>query len=346
MSHSEHASRIAVIIPCLDEALTIGSVVADFRRELPDAQVVVIDNGSTDATASIAAAGGAVILHERRRGKGHAVRKAFRQIDADIYLLVDGDGTYPAGDAHKLIAPVVSDHADVAIGTRLEKASRSEVHWINRIGNRLFLSTVNFIFRAEVGDLLTGYRAMTRQFVRQSPIFSSGFELETELTILALDRGARTEEVPVRLISRPAGSRSKIRIVGDGFRILYVIFLLLRDYRPLTFFGGIGLAVGLLGLAPGLFVTWEFAKTHVVRIPTAVLATGLEMVSVSLILAGVILTTVARRFREIAFQVNGIQEDLRSLSSRPRAPSAGGHSRSDDDQDLAAHRGPGAEGHG
>lgn len=302
--------RVAVIIPCLNEELTIGRVLEEFRRELPDAALVVIDNASTDGTAAVAARHGAVVLRERRRGKGHAVRRAFRLVDADAYLLVDGDATYPAADAHRLLAPILADEADVVIGGRLARESNSEFRWLNRLGNRLFLAIVNLVFGTAVGDLLTGYRAMSREFAKRAPVLSSGFELETELTILALERGFRTVEIPVQLVSRPDGSRSKISVHRDGLRILGAIFTLLRDYRPLTFFGGIGVAVMLLGLAPGLFVTWEFTQTGLVRIPTAVLAVGLELLGMSLLLTGVVLTTIARRFREIDHQLARLHDDV------------------------------------
>lgn len=310
--------RVAVVIPCLNEAPTIGGVVADFRRALPDARVYVVDNASTDATASVAAAAGATVFRESRRGKGHATRKAFRTIEADAYLLVDGDGTYPAEDAPRLLQPIADGVADVVTGSRLNAASARGFHPVNRLGNRLLLAVLNTIFRTQVSDLLTGYRAMSREFIRRSPILSSGFELETELTILALARDFRTLEVPIRLASRPPGSHSKIRVLGDGLRILGAIFALLRDYRPLSFFGGIGLAAMLAGLGPGLFVTVEFLQTHEVRVPSAVLATGLEIVGSSLVLTGVMLTALTRRFREIDYQLAGIEQDLERLA-RPGA---------------------------
>jgi glycosyltransferase involved in cell wall biosynthesis len=312
--------RVAVIIPCLDEAMTIGTVVSDFRRELPLAQVVVVDNGSSDRTAAVASAAGAVVLSERRRGKGNAVRRALRLIEADVYLLVDGDGTYPASEAPRLLQPVLEGRADVVIGSRLDEDSESEFRWVNRLGNRLFLATVNLIFQARVTDLLTGYRVMSREFVRRSPILSSGFELETELTVLALDRGFQTVEIPIRLTRRLEGSHSKIRILGDGLRILGAVFKLLRDYRPLTFFGGMGLVTMLVGLLPGVFVTWEYTRTHQVRVPSALLATGLELVGLTLIVTGVVLTTLARRFREIDYLIAGLEQDILRLGADVRPP--------------------------
>jgi glycosyltransferase involved in cell wall biosynthesis len=313
----DRTPRVAVVIPCLDEAPTIARVVSSFRAVLPGAELVVVDNGSSDGTAEIARNAGARVLTERRRGKGHAVRKAFNEVWADVYLLVDGDGTYPAEDAPRLIEPILCDEADVVIGGRLEPGARSQFRSVNRVGNHLLLKTVNLVFGTRVSDLLTGYRAMSREFVDRAPVLSTGFELETELTILALERGFRTIEIPVTLGARPDGSHSKIQVLGDGLRILNAIFTLLRDYRPLTFFGGAGLALVLLGLAPGLFVTWEFTQTGAVRIPTAVLATGFEIVGLTLILTGITLTTVARRFREIDHQLARVRSELGRRNRRP-----------------------------
>lgn len=314
--------RVAVIIPCLNEAAAIGRVLEDFRAALPDAELVVVDNGSADGTGKIAERHGATVLVERRRGKGNAVRLAFRTVDADAYLLVDGDGTYPASAAERLLEPILSGAADVVIGGRLDAASGSEFRALNRLGNRMFLRVVNLVFGTKVTDLLTGYRAMSREFVKHAPILSTGFELETELTVLALERGFRAVEIPIRLGTRAEGTRSKIRIPGDGLRILNAIFTLLRDYRPLTFFGGLGLAAILAGIAPGVFVTWEFTRTGLVRVPTAVLATGLELVGFTFVLTGVVLTTLARRFRELEHQIHAVRNDAPSAARRgvERAP--------------------------
>lgn len=310
------AGRVAVIVPCLNEVHTISSVVTAFQRSIPEATIVVIDNASTDGTSEAAAAAGAMVLQEPRPGKGNAVRTAFHSINADVYLMVDGDGTYPATEARRLVEPVLAGRYDVVTGGRLGSASGSKFHWLNRLGNRLFLATVNTVFRSHVSDLLTGYRAMSRDFVRRAPILSTGFELETELTILALDRGFRTLEIPVRLEERPAGSHSKIHIVRDGLRILSAIFSLLRDYRPLTFFGGLGILSAVLGLVPGLFVIWKYLESGLVRIPLAVLATGLEIGGLTLVLSGVILMALARRFREINAQLANLERDFRQLNER------------------------------
>ena len=303
--------RIAVVIPCLNEEATIGLVVRKFRAVLPAAELYVVDNDSTDATERVAREAGATVLRETRRGKGHAVRKAFREVEADIYILVDGDDTYPAEEAPRLIQPILDGDADVVVATRLGGDTRSEFRWVNRLGNRLLLGALNLVFGVRLTDLLSGYRVMTREYVKQAPVLASGFELETELSILAFEREFRTVEIPVRLRSRPEGSHSKIRVLGDGFRILSAILTLLRDYRPLSFFGGLGLLCAVLGLLPGIFVTIEFLERGTVRIPTAVLATGLEVWAITLVLAGVILQALNRRFRELDHRLNLVEDQTR-----------------------------------
>ena len=303
--------RIAVVIPCLNEEATIGLVVRKFRAVLPAAELYVVDNNSTDATERVAREAGATVLRETRRGKGHAVRKAFREVEADIYILVDGDDTYPAEEAPRLIQPIVDGDADVVVATRLGHDTRSEFRWVNRLGNRLLLGALNLVFGVRLTDLLSGYRVMTREYVKQAPVLASGFELETELSILAFEREFRTVEIPVRVRSRPEGSHSKIRVMGDGFRILSAILTLLRDYRPLSFFGGLGVLCAVLGLMPGIFVTIEFLERGTVRIPTAVLATGLEVWAITLVLAGVILQALNRRFRELDHRLNLVEDQTR-----------------------------------
>jgi glycosyltransferase involved in cell wall biosynthesis len=303
--------RIAIVIPCLNEEATIGLVVRKFRTVLPAAELYVVDNNSTDATERVAREAGATVLRETRRGKGHAVRKAFREVEADIYILVDGDDTYPAEEAPRLIQPIVDGDADVVVATRLGHDTRSEFRWVNRLGNRLLLGALNLVFGVQLTDLLSGYRVMTREYVKQAPVLASGFELETELSILAFEREFRTVEIPVRVRSRPEGSHSKIRVMGDGFRILSAILTLLRDYRPLSFFGGLGVLCAVLGLMPGIFVTIEFLERGTVRIPTAVLATGLEVWAITLVLAGVILQALNRRFRELDHRLNLVEDQTR-----------------------------------
>jgi glycosyltransferase involved in cell wall biosynthesis len=218
--------RIALCIPCLNEALTIGGVVSDFRAALPEADIYVFDNASTDDTAATAAAAGATVIAVPARGKGRVVREMFRRVSADVYVMVDGDATYPAHAARRLLEPVVQNRADMVVGSRLSASSRSRFHWLNRAGNLGFLSLVNLLFGSNVTDLLSGYRVFGRGFVERTPLASDGFEIETELTLRALLQGERILELPVDLGVRPEGSHSKIDIVRDGLRILGTIFAL------------------------------------------------------------------------------------------------------------------------
>ena len=302
--------RVTVIIPCLDEEATVGGVLDGFRASLPNAALCVVDNNSSDRTAQVARDHGARVLRETRPGKGFAVRKAFREVEADIYLLVDGDGTYPAEDAARMLEPILSGAADVVVGARLGSDSRSEFRFVNRMGNKILLRLLNMMFSASVTDLLSGYRAMTREFVKQTPVLSVGFELETELSVLALEHAFRTVEIPVRLRSRPQGSHSKISVIRDGFRILNAIFTLLRDYRPLSFFGWAGIVIAYLGILPGLFLTYEFMQKGTVRIPTAVLATGLVLSGLILVLVGVMLAALNRRFRDLDYRLTLLADEI------------------------------------
>ena len=274
---------IAILIPCYNEELTIAKVVAGFRAELQDADIYVFDNNSTDRTVQCAEEAGARIFTERRQGKGYVVQSMFAQIEADIYVIVDGDDTYPATEVHKLIDPILLGKAEMVVGSRLMPSSDSEFRLANRLGNGFFLSVINLIFKVKLSDVLSGYRAFSREFVKGIPVFGGGFETEVELTVKSLARGYRIAEVPVRLTSRPQGSFSKIRIVQDGFVILDSVLSLVRDYKPLTFFGTLGLILIAVGLIPGGVVTVEFIKTGLVtHIPSAILA-------VALILAGTLL---------------------------------------------------------
>ena len=303
--------RIAVLIPCLDEALTIAKVVDDFRRELPDADVWVIDNGSTDRTAEIAAAHGARVLTESRRGKGFAMRAAFRRIDADVYVMVDGDDTYPAEAVHALLEPILAGHADMAVGSRTMQGSLSDFRRLNRLANAFYPFVIRLLVHVRLTDVLSGLRAMTREFVEGVPIASQGFEIEVELTVKAAERYFRIVEVPIDLRPRPEGSFSKVSKVGDGSRVLWTIVLLFRDYRPMAFFGGLGLLLMVLGLIPGFVVIAEFIETGLVpRLPSAVLAVALEFTGMLSIAVGLVLGAITRRFTEL-------ESRMEMLAGRP-----------------------------
>ena len=303
---------IAVLIPCYNEELTIREVVSQFRAELPDAQIYAFDNNSTDRTVEEAAAAGALIFHEKRQGKGFVVQSMFRKISADVYVMVDGDGTYPAPEVHRLIEPILTDEADIVIGSRLHRDATSHFKTPNRLGNRFFLYLLNYTIGASITDMLSGYRAFNRAFVKGVPLFGGGFETETELTIKALNRGFRIVEVPVNLTTRPEGSLSKIRIFRDGFLILNTLLALFRDYKPLTFFGGVGLFIIALGFIPGIIVIYEFIQTGVVsRLPSVVLAIGFILCGLLSITVGLILHTIVRRSQELDHQLRTLTDDLR-----------------------------------
>ena len=305
-------ARIAILIPCHNEAVTIRHVVEAFRAELPAARIYVFDNRSADETAALAREAGAVVIEEPRLGKGNVVQSMFRQVDADVYVMVDGDDTYPADAVHRLIAPIRNGEADMVIGSRLQNASKSEFRAINRLGNRMYLFFLRRMFSIRISDLLSGYRAFSRRFVLGTPLFSGGFETEAEMTIRALARRFRVTEVPVDLRNRPAGSSSKIRIVRDGFVILASMFALFRDYRPLAFFGSVGLVLIALGLIPGGIVIADFLRTGLIlRIPSAILAVGTVLSGLISIVMGIILHVIAQRFRELDANLQGLAEQIR-----------------------------------
>ena len=319
--------RIAVIIPCLNEVGTVGKVIDDFRRELPDAAIWVIDNDSNDDTVKVALAHHALILSETRRGKGFAVRTAFRRIDADIYVMVDGDDTYPAEAVHTLLHPVLTGRADMTVGSRTMIGTESQFRILNRLGNRMYANLVRFLLRVSLTDILSGLRVMTRHLVRTVPIAASGFEVEAELTVKTIERSMRIVELPIDLRSRPQGSASKIKLFRDGLRIAWTILLLFRDYKPITFFGGLGLAAIVLGLIPGIGVVIEYIETGLVlRLPSAVLAAVLEVIGIVLVLVGFVLSSIGRRFQEIESkldliaqqQTENVHEALDEVTSQDR----------------------------
>lgn len=328
MTEMETEPSIAVIIPCFNEAATIAQVIADFRKELPSATIHVFDNNSSDDTAAIARAVGAFVSYEYRQGKGNVVKSMFKQIEADIYVLVDGDSTYPANKVHDLLQPVLNGTADMVVGSRLLDKS-SEMKQVNLAGNRLFLYVVNMIFGSSLTDILSGYRVMTREFLRTIPVLSSGFQIETELSIQALHKGMRVFEVPVKLSNRPQGSESKIRIVSDGLKISYTIFDLFRSYKPLTVFGLTGIILIVVGSAIGFSVILEYLRTGLVpRLPSAVLAAGLSLAGLLSISVGLILNTLARNFKELTYQILNVDRQLGALQNNRSHSQASRASRS------------------
>ena len=288
--------RVAVLIPCFNEAITIAEVVRSFRAELPDATIYVFDNNSTDATPTVAQQAGAIVMSERRQGKGYVVQTMFRKVDAEIYVMVDGDGTYPAGSVHRLMEPIVNNETDMVVGSRLHPDSRSNFKAANLYGNKLIRWLLKLIFNTRLTDILSGYRVFNRSFVKGIPLFGGGFEVETELTIKALQRGYRVEEVPVNLEVRPKGSYSKIHFVRDGFLILNTMLSLFRDTKPLTFFGGLGLVFIAIGIT--IVFTW-----------IQLLGITLAVIGVLFVLSGLHLHTIVRRFQEFDHQLRILESE-------------------------------------
>ena len=304
MENSPIGSRVAVLVPCLNEGQTIAQVVKDFQMALPAATIYVFDNDSTDDTAQVARKSGAQVFTEKRRGKGFVVQSMFQQVDADVFVLVDGDNTYPADQVSNLIAPIVNLQADMVVGSRIISRSKAGFRSLNWLGNILYQTLINRIFGTRLTDTLSGYRAMSRRLVKGLPLFLTGFEVETELTIKALERGYQIVEVPVDLRFRPEGSHSKIRIVQDGWQILWTILSLARDYKPLTFFGVPGAGLIFLGLLLGLIPISEYFTTgFVLRFPTAILAVGLVLSGSLLAVIGLILHAINRRFQELEYYI-------------------------------------------
>ena len=311
MPFQSHRVRTAVLIPCYNEEITIGAVVRDFRNELPDALICVFDNNSTDATAERAREAGAQVIPEARRGKGFVVQSIFRHVDADVYVLVDGDATYPATAVHSLIGPISAGSADMVVGSRLHAHSNSQFKHLNLWANRLVLFILNLVFRVRLTDVLSGYRAFSRSFVKNLALFGGGFEIETELTIKAVARGYRIVEVPVDLSVRPEGSHSKIHFFRDGMLILTTILTLFRDYKPLTFFGSLGLIFLAASLVPGLTVLAAYFENGLVKLTAAVLASGLVLCGLILGAIGLLLHSIARRAQEFDYQLQMLGDQLR-----------------------------------
>jgi glycosyltransferase involved in cell wall biosynthesis len=290
--------QIAVLVPCFNEAAAIGKVVADFRAALPRATIYVYDNNSTDDTAKIAAAAGAEVRRELRKGKGNVVRRMFTDIEADIYVMVDGDDTYDAASAPKLVDKLVDDNLDMLVGKRIEthEAAYRAGH---RLGNAVLTGLVGKLFRSPIDDMLSGYRVFSRRFVKSFPSFSREFEIETELTVHALQMQMAIAEVDTNYKERPPGSTSKLRTFRDGWRILVTIMNLMRSERPLLFFSLIGLVCIGVSLGLGIPVVLEWRDTGLVRrFPTAILCSALAVIAVVCVATGLILDLVAHVRRE------------------------------------------------
>ena len=294
-------SKIALLIPCYNECLTIEKVITDFKNALPEAEIYVYDNNSIDKSDEIANKAGAIVRYEKRQGKGNVMRSMFREIDADCYLIVDGDDTYPAENAREMIDLVLNENVDMVIGDRLSSTYFAEnKRPFHNSGNKLVRFLINKIFNSNINDIMTGYRAFSRLFVKNYPVISKGFEIETEITIHALDKNFLIKEIPIIYRDRPDGSISKLNTFSDGFRVLKTIARLFRDYKPYVFFSLvaiIGIAMATMLFIP---VAMEFLKTgKVPRFPTLIVSVSLYIVSVLMWICGIILEVIANKHRQL-----------------------------------------------
>ncbi len=293
--------KIAVLIPCYNEELTIAKVIKDFKKELPNSLIYVYNNNSKDKTEQIARENGAIVVNEYKQGKGNVVRSQFRDIEADIYVMVDGDDTYPAEFVHKLIDVVRSGEADMAIGDRLSNGTyqKENKRHFHEFGNNLVKKSINVLFNTDLKDIMTGYRVFNKRFVKNMPVLSPKFEIETEMSLYALDKKYAIKEIPIIYRDRPEGSTSKLDTFGDGIKVVKTIIKMFKDYKPFKFFGIISLILFVIGFIIGLPVLIEFFKTsYITKVPSAILATGVMILSVLSFQSGIILDTITRQNRE------------------------------------------------
>ncbi len=293
--------NIAILIPCYNEELTIKKVIGDFYKELPEAKIYVYDNNSTDNTFKIAKENGAIVKKEFRQGKGNVIRSMFREIDADIYVMIDGDDTYPAEFVQSLIEPIAKGEADMVIGDRHTNGTYKEENKraLHNFGNDLVKNLINSMFKADLKDIMSGYRAFNKKFVKNMPINSKGFEIETEMTLHGLDKKFLMQEVEIKYRDRPNGSFSKLNTFSDGLRVLKTILWVFKDYKPLMFFSIAASLFFLLSLFVGTPVIIEFLKTsYITKIPSAILSVGLMLISILSLFSGFILDTIVKQHRE------------------------------------------------
>ncbi|MBQ6131168.1 MAG: glycosyltransferase [Selenomonadaceae bacterium] len=295
-------AKIAVLIPCYNESQTIAKVVRDFKQALPDARIYVYDNNSTDGTDKIARAAGAIVRYEYRQGKGNVIRTMFRDIDADCYLMIDGDDTYPAEHAREMCDLVLIGAADMVIGDRLSSTYFTEnKRPFHNVGNVMVRKFINMFWRPKnpILDVMTGYRAFSRLFVKSFPVLSKGFEIETEMTIHALDKNFLLRSVPVNYRDRPAGSESKLNTYVDGAKVIMTIFNLYRDYKPLKFFGMVALILAIISLILFVPVFLQYLQTSLVpRFPTLIVSGFLMLAALLSFACGLILDTIAKNNRK------------------------------------------------
>ena len=293
--------KIAILIPCYNESKTIEKVVKDYKKALPGAEIYVYDNNSSDNTDKLAKKAGAIVRYEYKQGKGNVIRSMFKEIDADCYLMIDGDDTYPAECAREMCDYVLEGKADMVIGDRLSSTYFTEnKRPFHNFGNKLVRGLINSLFKSNVRDIMTGYRAFSYDFVKTFPVLSKGFEIETEMTIHALDKNFALKEIPVDYRDRPAGSESKLNTFSDGYKVLKTIARLFKEYKPMVFFGLISLIFFIISLVFGIPVFHEYFKTHLVkRFPTLIFSGFMLIVSILALTCGIILEVVVKKHRQI-----------------------------------------------
>lgn len=293
--------KIAVLIPCYNEEKTIGKVIDDFKIALPEAVVYVYDNNSTDKTSDVAEEHGAVVRKEYRQGKGNVVKTMFRDIDAECYIMIDGDDTYPADKAKDMCSAVMEEGVDMVIGDRLSATYFIENdRRFHNFGNRFVRSLINNIFNSDVKDIMTGYRAFSRMFVKNIPILANGFEIETEMTIHALDKNYIIKEIPIDYRRRPEGSFSKLDTISDGYKVVKTVFQLFRDYKPYIFFTSISVVLGVIAVLFMLPVIIEYWHTGLVpRFPTLIVCCFVMLLAILLFISGVILEVMTKKHRQL-----------------------------------------------
>ena len=297
----ENNKKIAVVIPCYNESKTIEKVVKDYKKALPEADIYVYDNNSSDGTDEIANKAGAIVKYEYRQGKGNVIRTMFREIDADCYLMIDGDDTYPAENARQMCELVLSGKADMVVGDRLSSTYFSEnKRPFHDFGNRLVRFLINKLFKNNIKDIMTGYRAFSRDFVKSFPIFSKGFEIETEMTIHCIDKNFKIVEIPVTYRDRPEGSVSKLNTYSDGFKVLKTIALLFREYKPFFFFSIVAFVLLIISLVLGIPVLVSYFKTGLVaRFPTLIVSCILLVLASLLWSCGIILDVNNKKHKQL-----------------------------------------------
>ena len=293
--------EIAILIPCYNESKTIAKVVKDYKKVLPNAKIYVYDNNSTDNTDEIARKAGAIVKYEYKQGKGNVIRSMFRQIDADCYLMIDGDDTYPAENAREMCELIISGKADMVIGDRLSSTYFTEnKRPFHNIGNKTVRFFINKIFKNNIKDIMTGYRAFSYEFVKGFPVLSKGFEIETEMTIHAVDKNYKLLEIPVTYRDRPEGSFSKLNTISDGLKVLKTISVLFKEYKPTIFFNLISITSLIISLLLGIPVLNEFIKTGLVpRFPSLIVSTILLVICLLMWITGIILEVINKKHKQL-----------------------------------------------